>query len=406
MSQLPMVNIVSREFKANPYPFYAQLRAEAPVYQTLLLNKQPVWLITRYDDVMMILKDNQRFVKNPRNAKSAEQIKKMPWMPPMLKPFTLNLLDQDWDDHARLRALVHKAFTPHLVEQMRRRVETLAGELLDTAQRKGHMDIIADYAVPIPLTVISEILGINATDQQKFYNWSKSLLSISSSGALGFLLSIPNIMAITRFLRGIFKERRANPQDDLLSALVQAEEAGDKLSEDELLAMVFVLLFAGYETTVNLIGSGTLALLENRDQLNLLRQRPELSKNAVEELLRYVSPVEQATERYAREDIKLHGVTIPKGDLVFAVLASANRDEQQFEHGDRLDITRENIRHTSFGQGVHYCMGAPLARLEGQIAIQMLVERLPNLRLNTAPETLRWRPTMNVRGLEALPVAL
>jgi cytochrome P450 PksS len=208
------------------------------------------------------------------------------------------------------------------------------------------------------------------------------------------------------YLKRIFKERRADPHDDLITALVQAEEDGQRLTEDELLAMVFVLLIAGHETTVNLIGSGALALLEHPDQMRLLRQKPELIKNAIEELLRFVSPVEQATERYAREDVTLHGIAIPKGEMVLAVIASANRDEHQFADPDRLDITRENVKHLAFGQGAHYCVGAPLARLEGQIALQTLVERMPNLGLATAPQTLRWRPGLTVRGLEALPVAI
>lgn len=404
MSNLPKVNIASREFKANPYPFYARLRAEAPVYRTTLPDKQTAWLVTRYEDVLMILKDDQRFLKNYREAKSREQIGKVPWVPPMFRALERNLLDLDGADHARLRGLIHKAFTPHMIERIFSRVESVANELLDAAERKGKMELIGDYALPIPLTIIAEILGISPADRDKFHKWSKSLIALSASNNV--LWGIPNLIAMMRFLRRIFKERRANPTDDLIGALVQAEEAGDKLSEDELLAMVFVLLIAGHETTVNLIGSGTLALLENPDQIALLRARPELIKDAVEELVRFVSPVEQATERYAREDIRLHDVTIPRGEMVLAVIASANRDESVFEHPDKLDILRENNRHLAFGQGVHYCVGAPLARLEGQIAISTLVRRLPHLRLGEAPDALRWRPGLTVRGLEALPVAL
>ncbi|HEX2618715.1 MAG TPA: cytochrome P450 [Phototrophicaceae bacterium] len=404
MNKIPTVNLLSPEFKANPYPFYAQLRAEAPVHRTTLPNKQPVWLITRYDDVMMVLKDDQRFVKNLDNARPVEQKAKSSWMIPVFNPLGHNMLDTDWDDHSRLRDLVHKAFTPSLVAQMRDRVQTLADELLDQAERKGQMDVIQDYALPITLTVISEILGVSAADQAQFQRWSRSFLSPGSLP--GLLLSIPSFIMMSRFLRRTFKERRTDPHEDLITALVQAEAAGDKLNEDELLSLVFLLLIAGHETTVNLIGSGTLALLENPDQLALLRQQPDLIKNATEELLRYVSPVEQATERYAREDVTLHNVTIPKGELVLAVVASANRDEGQFDHPDQLDITRKIVKHAAFGQGVHYCVGAPLARMEGQIALQTLVNRMPDLKLKVAPEKLRWRPTPTVRGLEALPVLL
>ena len=400
MNSLPTVNIASREFKADPYPFYARLRAEAPVYRTVLPGKQPAWLITRYDDVFMVLKDEQRFVKDKHGASA-----KTPWVPPMFRAFERNLLDLDGPDHARLRALIHKAFTPRLIEQMRQRVQSLADELLDSAERKRQFDLIRDYALPVPMTIISEILGIPPDDRPKFSHWSKVLISLSAT-PIGVLRAIPKLAAISRYLRRIINERRVAPRDDLITALVQAEEAGDQLNEDELLAMVFVLLVAGHETTVNLIGSGTLALLENPDQVRLLRQDPELIKNGIEELLRYVSPVEQATERYARETVTLHDVTIPQGELVYAVLASANRDEQQFEHADRLDVTRDARKHLAFGQGIHYCVGAPLARLEGQIAISTLINRMPDLHLEAAPNNLRWRSGLTVRGLEALPVAL
>ena len=208
-----------------------------------------------------------------------------------------------------------------------------------------------------------------------------------------------------RYLRRFFRKRRRDPRDDLASALIQAEEAGDKLSEDELLAMVFLLLIAGHETTVNLIGNGMLALLEHPDQMDKLRRNPSMIKTAVEELLRYTSPVFMSTERYAREDLNLHGVTIPRGGMTLGVIGSANRDETVFENADALDITREPNKHLSFGQGIHFCLGAPLARLEAQIAINTLLRRMPDLRLRVAPDSLRWRPSMILRGLETLPTS-
>ena len=399
------VNIASREFKANPFPFYARLRAEAPVFRVTLPDKTQGWLITRYDDVQAVLKDDKRFIKNFQNAMSKEQLAKMPWVPPMFRFFLHNLLGVDGADHMRLRGLVHKAFTPQMVEQIRQRAQAITNELLDKAESKGRFDLISEFALPLPLTVISELLGVTPKDRDKFGKWSRTMMELSAQSA-GILLGIPNIMAMSRFIRRLAKERRANPGDDLLSALVQAEDAGQKLSEAELLSMVLVLLLAGHETTVNLIGSGTLALLENPDQFVLLRQQPELVKSAVEEIVRYVSPVEQATERYATEDVVMHDVTIRKGELVLAVIASADRDEKYFDNPDQFDIRRENNKHLAFGLGVHYCVGAPLARLEGQIAITTLVQRLPNLRLATKPEALRWRPGLTTRGLQALPVAL
>jgi cytochrome P450 len=399
------IQIASREFRADPYPVYARLRATAPVYRTLLPDRQPAWLITRYDDVVMMLKDEQRFTKDLRAAKTPEQLKKMPWVPPMFAPLGRTILDTDFEEHARLRELIHLAFTPRRVEEMRARVETLANELLEAAERRGQMDLIHDYALQIPLTIISDLLGIAAKDREQFHRWTKTLINMSAAQHAQLLL-LPQLLSMMRYLRRLFKQRQMDPRDDMITALGAAEIDGRRLTGDELMAMVFVLLLAGHETTVNLIGSGALALLQNPDQLRLLRQQPELNKSAIEELLRYVNPVEEATERYAREDVTLHGVTIPKGGMVLAVLASANRDEQVFSEPDRLDLARENNKHLAFGLGVHYCVGAPLARLEGQIAIQTLAARLPNLRLAVAPQTLRWRPGLTVRGLEALPVAV
>jgi cytochrome P450 PksS len=285
---------------------------------------------------------------------------------------------------------------------MRERVQTLADELLAGVARRGEMDLINDYALPLPMTIITEILGVPTGDQHKFHKWSKAVVALSSPNPTVRVL--PAIWMFIRYLRRFFKVRRRDPQDDLASALIRAEEAGDKLSEDELLAMVFLLLVAGHETTVNLIGSGTLALLEHPDQMEKLRREPSLIKSAVEELLRYTAPVFMSTERYAREDITIHGVTIPRGEMTFGVIGSANRDETVFENPNVLDITREPNKHLSFGQGIHFCLGAPLARMEAQIAVNTLLSRMPDLRLKVSPEHLRWRPSMILRGLDSLPV--
>jgi cytochrome P450 PksS len=265
------------------------------------------------------------------------------------------------------------------------------------------MDLIHDYALPLPITIIAEMLGVPAQDRAKFHRWSSSIVSVSSNSEM--LRVLPPTFLFMRYLRKFFKQRRAQPGDDLTTALIQAEESGDRLSEDELLAMVMLLLIAGHETTVNLIASGTLALLQHPEQKQMLCDDPGLIKPAIEELLRYTSPVDTATDRFAREDLTLAGVRIGRGEQILAVLGSANRDEEQFTNPDTLDITREPNRHLGFGQGIHYCLGAPLARLEGQIAINTLLHRLPNLRLAAAPEQLRWRRGLIIRGLEKLPVA-
>ena len=401
-------DLASPAFKANPYPFYARLRAEAPVWRATLRDRRAAWLVTRYEDVARVLKDDT-FAKDKLNAMDLEQRAKTPWVPGFLKPLERNMLDLDDPDHARLRALVSKAFTPRLIERLRGRIEALCEELLDHMQRvrgrRGGTDLVAGYALPLPATVIAELLGVPAEDHARFHRWSNRLVSISSGRDM--LRALPAAHSFVGYLRKLVEGRRAAPQDDLITALIRAEEAGDKLSEDELLAMAFLLLVAGHETTVNLIASGTLALLEHPEQAERLRRDPSLVKPAVEELLRYTSPVEMATERYAREDTEIVGTTIPRGELVLAVLGSANRDEGHFEDPDALDLARDPNRHLAFGRGgVHHCLGAPLARMEGQIALTALLRRFPGVRLAMTPETLRWRRGLFLRGLERLPLVL
>jgi cytochrome P450 PksS len=380
------------------------LRAESPVHRVNLPGKQQAWLITRYDDVVRALKD-ERLAKDKLNALTANEAAKQPWVPRAFMPLTRNMLDLDAPDHTRLRALVHKAFTPGLVEGIRSRVQTLTDELLGAAKLNGRMDLINDYALPLPTTIIAQMLGVPAKDRNKFHRWSSSIVSMNLS-QWAMLRAIPNVLAFMHYIRRLVKQRRTTPEDDLLSALVAAEESGNQLSEDELVAMIFLLLVAGHETTVNLIGNGTLALLDHPDQMAILRENPSLIKIGVEELLRFDSPLETATERYAREDIVIADTTIPRGALVLAVLASANRDEQQFRNADTLDVTRLDNKHLSFGQGIHYCLGASLARIEGQIAIGSLLRLSPDIKLAVSRDALRWRSGLVLRGLKALPLSI
>ena len=397
------VDIASPAHKADPFPFYARLRAESPVHRVALPDGQTAWLIARYDDVAAVLRDD-RFAKDKRNALTPDQLGTLPWVPALFKPLERNMLDRDPPDHTRLRALVQGAFTPRLVERMRPRVEALADGLLDALRGRPHFDLIREYALPIPTTVIAEMLGVPAGDRHRFHRWSRAIVSADRSGPR-MLLAVPHVWAFLRYIRRLVRAKRAAPADDLLTALVRAGEAGDRLGEDELVAMAFLLLVAGHETTVNLIGNGMLALLQHPDQLARLRGDPGLIRPGVEELLRYAGPVETATERYAREDVTVAGVTIPRGSQVFPVLASANRDGGQFPDPDRLDLGREPNRHLAFGLGPHFCLGAPLARLEGQGAIAALLRRAADLRL-AAPGGPRWRRGLVVRGLESLPVAV
>ncbi|MBV9582591.1 MAG: cytochrome P450, partial [Chloroflexi bacterium] len=312
--------------------------------------------------------------------------------------------DLDPPDHTRLRALVHKAFTPRLVEQLRARIESLANHLLDRAAQRGELELVADYALPIPSTVIADLLGVPVADRHRFHRWTNTLVRVSSGGDL--LKALPSVLLFKRYLERLIRYRRREPRDDLISALVHAEEAGDRLNADELVSMLLLLLIAGHETTVNLIAGGMLALLEQPDQLQRLRSEPELLSRgtAVEELLRYASPVQFATERYAVESVQLSDHTIPSGALVLCVIGSANHDAQQFAQPDQLDLARSPNPHVAFGQGIHYCLGAPLARLEAQIAFETLLQRFTDIQLAASPESLMWQRGIFVRGVERLPV--
>ncbi len=359
--------------------------------------------MTRYDDVVTVLKD-ERFAKDRFQALSDEQMRKQPWMPAVFKPLLRNMLDLDPPDHTRLRSLVQLAFTPRRVEGMRDRIQSLARELRVSMAKEKQKDLIGDFALPLPTTVIAEMLGVPAADRHKFHRWSSRIISLNWS-AWDAMKGLPAVWRFLKYIRRLVKSRRSSSKDDLISALVQAEEAGDCMSEDELVAMIFLLLVAGHETTVNLIGNGMLALLEHPEQLEKLQNDPSLTASAVEELLRFASPLETATERFTREDVPIAGVTIPQGSLVFAAIASANRDEAQFSNARQVDICRDPNRHVSFGVGVHFCLGAALARLEGQIAIRTLLDGTADWKLAVAPEALRWRRGLVLRGLESLPVA-
>lgn len=395
-----LFDITRAEHKADPFPLYARLRKDQPVFRAKM-GRMEGWLLTRYDDVLAALKD-PRLAKSVRQVEGAVEQSKRPWMPAFLQALENNMLDQDDPNHARLRALVHRAFTPARVDRLQPRIAALAGELIDAVQARGEIDLVRDFALPLPLTVIGELLGVSKKDSVRFQRLSQAALLPPTT--FNVLRMLPAMWALTRMVRQLLAERQVHPQDDLLTALVQVEEGGDRLTVDEQVAMVLLLLIAGHETTVNLISSGMLALLQHPEQLSFLRAHPEQIKPAVEELLRFANPVETATERYAKEDFVLHGTTIRRGEMVLAVLASANRDESQFPQPNELVLTRTPNRHLAFGHGGHFCLGAPLARLEAQLAINLLLARLPNLRLAVPAGSLRWRNTPVVRGLSALPL--
>ncbi len=403
MTPLPDHAMGTRRFNADPYPFYDRLQVEATVARIPIrfLGQRQAWLVTRYDAAVDALKDS-RLAKDRRRAPVPGAEPRPGWVPPLVRPLLSNMLDLDDPDHARLRLLVHQAFTPRRIDALHGRIAALTDDLLDAAAGRGRIDVVADVALPLPATVIAELLGVPAADQRRFHHWSNAMTSVTSTA--DGLRALPAIWSLARYLRRLIATRRADPRDDLISDLISAHAEGDRLSEDELLAMVILLLTAGHETTVNLIAGGTLALAQHPDQADRLRADPALIGPAVEELLRFTSPVAFATERYATEPLEIAGTAVTPGDLVLVGLAAANRDERHFADPDRLDLGRTPNRHLAFGQGGHYCLGAPLARLEARIAFPALLTRRPELRLAVPPERLRWKRGLFLRGPEYLPL--
>lgn len=383
----------SREFTQNPYPVYEKLRQNDPIHRVLFPHGDFGWIITRYEDAVEVLKDN-RFSK--------DVIKR--YGPDQDNIFVHNMLFSDPPDHRRLRGLVQKAFTPRLIEGMRSHIQDIADDLLDNLNSQDKMNLIDEFAFPLPIIVISEILGVPLEDQDKFRLWSNSIIDATSEENSEVFEK--HAKEFIDYLNAWFAKVREQPGDDLISQLVVAEESGEQLTEKELLGVVALLIIAGHETTVNLIGNGILALLEHPEQRELLIKRPELIHNAVEEMLRYNGPVEFSTSRWASEDIEFHGHHIAEGELVIVALDSANRDEAKFKDADVFDITREKSAHLAFGKGIHLCLGAPLARLEGEIAINTLIRRFPDMQLQADVNELEWRPGMIVRGVKEIPVQL
>jgi cytochrome P450 len=313
------------------------------------------------------------------------------------------MLGTDPPDHTRLRGLVSKAFTPRMIEQLRPRIQDITDELLDAVQGQGQMDLVTDFAYPLPMTVISEMLGIPAEDRAQFRNWTQTLLNAFTTPGQE-AQAIATADTFIAYIRTLLATKRERPSGDLISDLLQVEEQGDRLRENELVSTIWLLIIAGHETTVNLLSNGVLVLLQHPEQIHLLQQDPSLVSSTVEELLRYAAPVLFAGARGAREDIPFRGQVIHKGDAVRISSVAANTDPQHFTDPETLDITREVNKHLAFGKGIHACLGAPLARLEGQIAIGTLFQRLPHLRLGCEPERLAWNPLPNLRSLKNLPV--
>jgi cytochrome P450 len=398
----PLFNPLSPEFIRDPYPHYARLRTSDPMH----LTAHGAYVASRHAEASLVLRD-KRFGKDHVERTIRRYGPKI-MDEPVFRSMSHWMLQQDPPDHTRLRGLVVKAFTARRVEDMRARIQQVVDQTLDRIIPQGHMDLIEDYAFRLPVTIICDMLGIPEEHREVFYASSRDggrlLDPVPMTPEEIQKANAGNAMAAMYF-QPMFELRRKQPGDDLITQLVQAEEDGSKLSNEELTANIILLFGAGHETTVNLIGNGLLALYRNPDQLELLKGNPELITNAIEEFLRYDSSV-QMTGRVALEDIEdLGGKRIPKGESVLCLLGSANHDPAVYpDHPERLDINRPNVRPLSFGGGIHFCLGAQLARLEASIAISTLLRRLPNLRLVNA-ENPEWRPTFVLRGLKALPAS-
>lgn len=397
-------DLYSDAFRADTYATFARMREQDPVLcQPGIDGETSIWFVTRYDDAEAVLLDDERFVRDPRLALPPEQLRE--GLPEWVAHIDSNMLNRDGDDHRRLRRLVSKAFTPRMIERMRPRIQEIADELIDRVSAAGEMELVSTFAFPLPITVIAELLGVPAADRDRFREWSAAMVSpalaVAEADQADALLN-----AFVDYLRALFAERRREPGEDLVSALVAVEDGGDTLSEEELSSMVALLIVAGHETTVSLIGNAMLALLTHPDQLAELERDPSLLPRAVEELIRFDGPVERTLNRWATADVELRGQTIRRGELVIVVLGAADRDPERFEDPDALVLAAEReTRQLGFGRGPHFCLGAPLARLEAEIAVGTLLSRLPGLRLANSPEELRWRPVPLFRSLVALPVA-
>ncbi|GLY49434.1 cytochrome P450 [Lentzea sp. NBRC 102530] len=391
------------DYVQNPHEVHDLLRAEGPVREVILPHGLKAWLVTRYDEAKIALTD-PRISKDIQTgghlmAKHATQAHVRREVEPTLAVHMLNL---DPPHHTRLRKLVTKAFTARRVELMRPRVEEIAAELIAKLDDGDEVDLLEVFAFPLPITVICELLGIPIDNRDDFREWSNQLLSFgtpeqvqaAAASMAGFLFQ--HVTAIAE----------AEPNDTFFSALVHADDSGDRLSTEELISMAFLLLVAGHETTVNLIGNAVLALLKNPEQLQILKDRPELIPASTEEFLRLEGPVNVATFRYTKESVELGGVTVPADEILMVSLIAANRDPQRYENADQLDVTRSAQGHVAFGHGIHFCLGAPLARLEFDVALTRLLARFPNLTLAAEPETLGWRDSTLIRGLHTLPVRL
>jgi cytochrome P450 PksS len=402
---LPVTDLSEPIMFSDPFPRYAELRRTAPV--SWVRHQQGTrmegYMLTRYQDVMALHTDD-RFSSDPHKTKHGRYLR---LLPPMLQMLNDSMVFKDDPDHKRLRGLVNKAFTPKRVQQMSDDIERMATEIVDGLASKGTVELVEDLAIPLPLNVISQMLGVGDADRDRFHTWIKQFTNASASGSAGAMLrGLPVARNMMKMLGRLAQERRDHPDGGMVSALVQPDEEGEVLSEREVIGMLFLLLLAGHDTTANLLGSSVLTLLDHPDQLERLRADPRLIDTAVEELLRFTTPVPCGVIRRVQDDIELSGVEIPKGSSVIGMIISANRDEEVFDAPEQLDLGRQPNKHITFAFGSHYCLGNQLARLEGRAALRALVERYDDIRLAVPRDQLEWKATQTLRGLRSLPLTL
>ena len=385
------------EVHQNPYPSYHELRGRDPIHRPF----PGAWILSRHRDVTPILRSPHVSSDRRKSPMYETFLQSLP-DPQRIADIPPSMLFLDPPDHTRLRGLVNKAFTARVVEAMRPRVQALVDGILEEVRERGSLDIVADLASPIPVTVICDLFDVPQADRQQVKAWSLDLIYTLDPLVAGDRLekAAEAGMAFRQYLRDLIADRRQHPGDDLISGLIQAEDQGGSLTEEEVVSTCVLVLIAGHETTSGLIGNGMLALGRNPDQVQALRGDPSLGKSAVEELLRYDAPV-QLTGRLVLEPFEIDGVKVEAGEDVITLIGAANRDPEVFPEPDRLDLARPNNHHVAFGGGIHFCLGAPLARLEGQIAVTELVTRFPDLEIDT--EGAKLRDTVTLRGLTSLP---
>jgi cytochrome P450 PksS len=410
LRSLPTTDLSDPVMFENPFPRYAELRREAPVSRVLHQETRKVeaFMLTRYEDVLTLHSD-ARFSSDPFRGRRGAVVRRM--LPRMFRLLVDSMVFKDDPEHKRLRGLVNKAFTPKMVQRMAGDVQAIADQLLDglakQAATTGTVDLVRDLAVPLPLAVIAEMLGVDARDREDFHDAVERMTQDASGGnVVAVLRMVPTGRRMVKLFDRLAAQRRVEPDDRLITALVRANDDGDVLSEHEIIAMIFLLLLAGHDTTSNLIGSSVLTLIEHPDELHRLRRDPAMIDTAVEELLRYTTPVPCGATRTLLDDVEIAGTTLPKGASVLGMIISANRDDAVFDDPDRLDLSRQPNRHLSFAFGSHFCLGNQLARMEARIALSGLLERFDRIELAVPRSSLQWKPTQSLRGLRSLPLRL